>query len=498
MNNSSKNGSNVVKNDIYRDLAYNFSEVYKRKDVTKCIVPRDVRKMSQTISHIANYKLYTEYKNIPNIGDTIKAIVKLLIFAEKYSNNKITTIDSDTMMVKTELKRQLDELIQKKRDGDETIDNEIKTKLSMIDKIEKENNTDGYINKLTGSQIASIAKKVFNIMKKNGQGSKILYNEFVLLTKPVYNYEKESTGGDYELKNSTRDRRYSADNNNKWRTKSATSKINSNDNMQYSTKSKYTTPSEYKENEHTGISTKYVPPQILPNTKTSVDNTTSKKYTPPLPQSNMNNSNTEPSMISNTTYGYIPPHIRQNMNNSQEEINKYSEHESNKDTNNSTYISINDIKDTLDTNSMELFPSLCKKHVNTKSNTTLHFFENVSENSFNVLDDWENSDTEETVIPTKNPQIVVKPGWGGKSFVKVLEEAKQKQLQKTETEPEPEKQKKNISIPTFKPKSTKTPITKISDEDDITDDDDDDIYNDWGEDGIETEYYENNNDDSDW
>ena len=237
-----------------------------------------------------------------------------------------------------------------------------------------------------------------------------------------------------------------------------------------------------------------MPPQILPNTKTSVDNNISKKYIPPLAQSNMNNSNTEPSIDSNATKGYIPPHLLQNINNSQEEINKYLEHESNKDINNSTYISINDIKDTLDTNSMELFPSLCKKHVNPKSNTTLHFFENVSENSFNVLDDWENSDTEETIIPTKNPQIAVKPGWGGKSFVKVLEEAKQKQLQKPEPEPEPdqesEKPKKIISIPTFKPKPTKTSITKWSDEDDITDVDDDDIYNDWGEDDNETYDYD--------
>jgi hypothetical protein len=437
-----------VSSYTHRHVAYAFSKTYKRPDIRQINVPVDTRKMKPTIRQIATCKIYNEYANIPGIGPTIKAIVRVMIFAEKVNDKKMKTVDLDTKLVITELKKQLGELQEKKINGHIVSDTDFNTKKIMLDKLEKENNMTNDVYKLSGIQITAIARKVYNILKKSSNGSKSLYQEFEMLTKPVYDHEKESSGGDYKLKNTSREMKFKA--SDKWRNPNSNN-LNLNNTIINKNLSK----------------SKYIPPALTSaNKNSSNNNKLPVNYVPPYLRKGDNDIYSKEKKQTNQRV-YIPP-VEHNINS----INNNTH---------SSFVSINDIKNNVDIESIISFPELSTQitnKVSTVEKSQSHLITDNIQNTFNILDNWSDTDEDQDPIPVKP-----KTGWIGKSFANVLKEAPLKKVTEQEPSSVPITQTEQLNtkhqvIPIIVPK-TKNKQNILCLDDGIVDDDE--LYNDWGD-----------------
>lgn len=462
-----------VKNYTYHQLAYAFAKLHNRPDIQKTNVSVNIKNMTPEIQKISTYQLYNEYKTIPGIGNIQKSIVRIMTFAGKKDNNtnNKTKIDTNTSLVISELEKQIKELTDTDPES-----NDIKTKQLMLSKLKKDISSQDDIYNLSNRQIMAIAKRVFSIFETGKQSSKSLYEEFELLTKPAFNYAIESSGGDYKLQNSSRDRRCKPDN--KWRGEQSHPVIVNN-----------TPPPK----------SKYIP-SFLRDDNTVLSDTNKKSlYKPPCNRSDEHkynadtscNNNNEPSSLDtdNKKSSYVPPHLRTSNQNTSYD-------------NNNNFISIHDIKSSTNFDLVSDFPTL-------KNNSTCGKLSNINtidtSNSFGALDGWDDDTVNE---PKEESPPIPKPtsGWGSKSFVSVLKEANERKTQEIQNTIDDSKPvvKKTSKLKPVKIKNNLSKHNTVSDDDnngsnediysDIDDDNDDnELYEGWGDDN--DTYY---NDDDDW
>lgn len=263
-------------------LAHALNIIYKNAKGTH--IPDDLYKLNQEIRQMYTWQMNERHLTIPGIGDTRNVLITSMIYAQKYKPVNNSKKMSNDIAIIAELDKQIDDLkklIERERnDVDNKNLDQLKEKLdlkiSVLDKIKSNHGDDANIDKFDGPKMKSIIRRVFEIFKNSGSVADNLYREFDLLTKPVYDYEKESMGGNYILKNSKRDRIYNAELNNNWRDRKGQEHVSlrKNDNQKQNIgKSKSITKS----------SRAYVPPHVQPE---KINTTGKKSYVPPFRRKN--------------------------------------------------------------------------------------------------------------------------------------------------------------------------------------------------------------------
>lgn len=210
----------------HSQLALAFSIISKNPNVLKINLPNDpIKYFHSNERKYITWKPDLHYTNIPGLGDFNNCVMKAIMYTKNHNKDSKEVSGKsnyDEIIEVLEKQRKIlnESLEAHKGDIDkyEHILGEIKMKDILIEKQKQVNNQKKKSNALefTPVQIYAIARRVFEIMTKSTESAHKMFQEFVYLNKPVYNYEKESMGGDYVLPNSERDRRFKNDNNN-WR-----------------------------------------------------------------------------------------------------------------------------------------------------------------------------------------------------------------------------------------------------------------------------------------
>ena len=199
-------------------LAQTFISLAKDPKICRVVIPdiqKDIQKFPQELMQIATWRFDPKYSTVGGIGDIRSAIINIIIFTRKYR----PTIVSNTYAApsNTKLIAEVDLRIESIRDRivsdgeSEDLENEIKTmeavKLKLIN--EKIEHIDNSKATLTNPQMIAIAKRVFELLKDNEQNARF-YEALRFYSEPKVDKIKERAGGDYVLKNTTRERRYTS------------------------------------------------------------------------------------------------------------------------------------------------------------------------------------------------------------------------------------------------------------------------------------------------
>lgn len=207
-----------VKKFTYEQLATAFIKLSKFSKICKQTIP-NIFNMSQDIKKVATWKIDIQYGNIEGIGDMNNMIVKIMLYSKTpQQKTNVSHITTNNSIYITTVQKQLIDLknqlsiLQNTSPSDtqiSVIEKEIVLKSKLLDKLSTAS-TKTYENEndeFTQQQMGSIAKRVFDILADSNTAYK-LFNEIEYQMKPKTDYIKESTGGDYVLRNSTRDRRF--------------------------------------------------------------------------------------------------------------------------------------------------------------------------------------------------------------------------------------------------------------------------------------------------
>lgn len=201
--------SNSVKKFTQTQLAQAFVKLSKDSQITRTLIP-EIKMMPADVKRMATWKIDATLCFIEG-ADLNSLVVKLMIYSKKPQLKHSTQKLTNNPVYIAELTKQIDELNSKLRDKPvdrELIEKDIKLKSAMIDKLKKDNTqVDEKKPEFTHEQIGSIAKRVYELMI-DGEKKYHMHRELVFASQPEIDHKKESTGGNYTLNNSTRDRRY--------------------------------------------------------------------------------------------------------------------------------------------------------------------------------------------------------------------------------------------------------------------------------------------------
>jgi len=237
--------SKPIKKYNYRQLAEAFAKIMKNPKIIKQTVP-DVINIPLEIRKVKTWNFDFRYGDIEGISDLNNVLVKIMLYARPNSDSKpkVTAkpIIDNTVFIQ-EVQKQLgileEQLIFYKLQNQpilkENTEKEITLKRKLLEKLQiavpiKEEIKEEF----TLSQIGAIAKQIFEILIDSDRGTK-LYQELQYSMRPAVDHRKESTGGDYVLRNSTRDRRFTSDNKNWIEEKKGNNPSEQNTNMNTNT-----------------------------------------------------------------------------------------------------------------------------------------------------------------------------------------------------------------------------------------------------------------------
>jgi len=431
--------SSVAKYSI-TELAASFRKIQDDDRLSRITINDDsIKHLKPEFKKYMAWKFDRKMSNVPGIGDINKAFVKALMICH-YHPKQEQKISSRDIELYEELSKQCENLrVQFKTNPTDDIKKELDTKEKLFSHLkEKVDISKNKHHVFTDIQIQAITKRIYEYMTKSNDHAINMFNEFEYFSKKKFDYIKESYGGDYKLKNTGKDRRFKADQeNNEWLIGKSKSNTNSNierntetdndnENDDYNDKSnivKSNNTDDYDDSWNDGdiknkITTitgtiasnninlinnkpkgKYVPP-VLTGDFVHVEEPKKKVYVPPVLSEDFVSVNIEepkkkvyvPPVLIETTKQFRPNNNRQNYVEYSEnrEYNKYNK---SKDEN---YVSIYNIKEsvTLDLDSTELFPTLgnskpIKNNIVNKQPENILIIQNNDTSSDDDIDVWD-------------------------------------------------------------------------------------------------------------
>ena len=307
------NNPSSVKKFTYVQLSNAFVKLSKHPKIQKQNVP-DIVKLPQDIRKIATWRIDSKYDTVEGIGDLTKMIVKIMVYSktsQPKSSSSHVAVDNSVYI--TEVQKKLDALREQLRTASlaerESLEEEIWLKSQLL-KTFTDNTSkslDAEKEEFTQIQIGSIAKRVFDHLSDPNTVEKI-HRELEYAAKPKVDHAKESTGGDYILRNSTRDRRFVNDNKNwldKGNNNSNSFRPRYDNNNQHNQRNQYNQYNQHNQhNQH------------------NQNNEQKSCYVAPSFRQDEPISNT---VTSNRT-AYVPPHMNRNSNNKTYENQDNIEH----------------------------------------------------------------------------------------------------------------------------------------------------------------------------
>jgi hypothetical protein len=354
------------------NIAETFLELAQK--VKKIALPTD-KKIQQDIDlkYIAAWSFDSKIATLGSYGDIKSIILKIIIYSRTVNietasasiasgpcNDKLVEeIDSRIASIRAKLATCNDR---------EKLLQEIKTmeavKIKLTTKaVEVKNDND---NALTGKQIRTIAKRVFELLQDRDRNTRF-YEALKFHSEPKVDKIKERSGGDYVLKNSARDRRFASDDS--WFKGSENSEFKQ-PKSQADTDDKWrnSTPSN-------GSRQRYVPPtsnefDSYPKQSGGSNNTLTSKPNPTryVPPSSRESNNDTTSSNDVTKFGKSSDqnHYRPPITAQQSQARGYSGRErdyipdrgNRRDETDRDFVNINDIKRTTNIKSFADFPSL--------------------------------------------------------------------------------------------------------------------------------------------
>ena len=334
-----KHTAKPIKKYSYRELAECFVQLAIEHEISSITINEDICNLKQDVKKILLWKIEERFSIVSGIGDLNKALTRIMLYAQKTQPKKNTVKSWEKLeTISKELEKKIDALrksLTNKTEGDnstsiENIHTEIKTKTTMIEKINADidRQKTKERNSLSVEQIASVAKKMHEIMI-NRDTSSTMFQELEYASQPKIDRLKEAMGGDYVLANAERDYKYKNTGNDK-----AFGKTVSHN----STDATVLAPSSKVK--------KYVPP--------SMDNNTNPTKSSDIPQDDK------------TIKKYVPPTLDNIITDVIKDTGKYTSPTAKTDEPNSTadkaekpkFIKIDQIADTFNLESTYEFPSL--------------------------------------------------------------------------------------------------------------------------------------------
>ncbi|AYV77585.1 MAG: hypothetical protein Dasosvirus9_9 [Dasosvirus sp.] len=341
----------------YPQLAKAFLYLSRRPEISSVVIPSAGSKVfNLEMKKMMTWQIYHTYANVPGINNMNNSFVKIMLYSRKrekdtHINNKVSenTVVNEITKQRQELEVQLN---NKNTENIEEIKKAIEIKNKMIEKlIRTEKDNTGDTNHLNHQQMASVARRVFEIMSQKTGNIDGLYKEFCFLDRPVRK-DNEDTGGNYVLKNTEMDRKIKIESN--WKNRA----------------SKQDIPSEQK------LNTSF-------NNNIN-ENTKSKKYVPAFKRNSEDESKKDQSVSKTEPSKYVPVFLRKSNVSHDVQSNKVKFNrqpnnfprwdpqkkqlgQNNNFVRDSEFVSIDNIEQNIIVDTLEEFPSL----ISSVSKTTI-------------------------------------------------------------------------------------------------------------------------------
>ncbi|VBB18678.1 hypothetical protein YASMINEVIRUS_1209, partial [Yasminevirus sp. GU-2018] len=204
-----------VKQFTQQQLASAFVKITKDPRVARVVVP-DPQSLSNDVRRMATWKIDPKYATVQGVGDLNRAIVKIMVFSKTIQARPPTSqasVDNSALIAGVE--KQIAELnlkLSQNPSEKAKIESDIAVKNTILAKLRATATATTVEEKEEFSQVqmASIAKRVFEIMTDQNKNF-LFHQELDFIVRPKVDHIKESTGGDYVLQNTSKDRRFKSE-----------------------------------------------------------------------------------------------------------------------------------------------------------------------------------------------------------------------------------------------------------------------------------------------